>query len=294
MSKPNKINYLGTYIVRIENINVQRAEQYIEYLLNGDHDNHIDRTEIVNTIGEKDRYVVNNKLKILKNKENKRGKGGKPLKVSDKSLTFNIPKDYECSERDLIDIQTQLFNLIKNMYRENGVNVEEVDFFTNIHNQENKHINFAIPYLDQDGRSIPFIKSNRHFHKQLAKQFTWIVDNTLGTNIKTYMTEVDQMSKADEIMDNMATLELSEIEELKVKYKDNKLVKRALDYVYKIMNSTNNNKNIQRLLNTVEKIGNNGKLNEEEYEEFKKVMRKNGLLNALTEADRKKIKNSLK
>lgn len=292
MSKPNKINYLGTYIVRIENINVQRAEQYIEYLLNGDHNNHIDRTEIVNTIGVKDKYVVNNKMKILRNKQNKVGKGGKPLKVSDKSLTFNIPKDYECSEGDLITIQNLLFDFIKLMYKENNVEVEEVDFFTNIHNQENQHINFAIPYLDQKGKTIPFIKSNEHFHKQLAKRFTMVVDNVLGTNIKTYMTELDQMSKSEEIMDNLPNLELSEIQELKVKHKDNKLVKRTLDYVYKIINGVDNNKHIDNLLKTVDKITNSEKkLNKEEYEDLERALRQGGLLKHLSQEGRQTILN---
>jgi len=291
--KINRIKNLGTYIVRIANIEKQRVEQYIDYLLNGDHDNHINKTEILNTIGDKDPFVINNKLKILKNKDSHKKKGGRPLKVSDKSLTFNIPKDYDCSEQQLIDIQMKMFEHIKKLYSDKNINVEAIDFFSNIHNQDNQHINMCIPYLDQNGKTIPFIKSNDLFLQAIAKHFTKVVDDTLGTNIMDYMTELDQMSRSEEIMENMDSLELSEIQELKVKHKDNKLVKRTLDYVYKIMNGVENNNDIQKhidnLLKTVDKVKVDKKITTEEYNDLAAAMRNAGLLKFLDKIGKDKI-----
>jgi hypothetical protein len=295
-NKMNKIKNLGTYIVRIANIKKQRAEQYIDYLLNEDHDNHIGRTEILNTIGEKDPFVINNKLKLLKNKASHKKKGGRPLKVSDKSLTFNIPKDYDCSDEQLIEIQMEMFKHIRKLYIEKNIPIELVDFFTNIHNQKNKHINLVIPYLDQNGKIIPFIKSNDLFLQQVAKHFTKVVDDVLGTNIMDYMTELDQMAKSDEIMANIDTMTLSEIQELKKKHKDNKLVKRTLDYMFRILSGIEKNEDVQKHINnlekTISKVGKDKKLTKEEFEDFKRALQKSGLMGQLSPEGREKVLNA--
>lgn len=287
----NKINNLGTYVVRIENIVKTELEQYVNYLLNGDHGNHSERTEIVDTILDKDEYMVGELLKIRENGQRKVGKGGKPLKVSNKALTFNIPKDYEVSADDCKEIHRRLRSYMFGLYRANGYELGEVEIFSNIHLQGNAHINLAIPYLTIEGKTIPFIKSRDRFLKTIAEEFTNITDNVLGTNIKDYMTELDQIDAAEEIMANLADLEPSDIQELKEKHKNNKLVKRTLDYVYRIMNGANENKHIQNLVKTVEKVGKNAKLTQEEYDDLVAALRSNNLLRGLSEEDKKKIQS---
>jgi preprotein translocase subunit SecD len=286
----NKINHLGTYVVRIDNIVKNRAEQYVNYLVNYEHKNHIKRTQILGG-QEREIFLHNNKQKIALNELNKIGKGGKPLKVSDKSLTFNIPKDYACSESKLYLIEEQMLTFIKNLYKEQGVNVSTVDFFSNIHNQENKHINMIIPYLDQEGKSIPFIKSNTHFLKVIANKFTEIVDSALNTNIKTYMTQLDQIEAAETFFDNIDQLSLFDISELKIKHKNNKLIKRTLDYIYRIINDEKETKKtIKNLLGSVEKLKDNETLTLDEKEDLKTALSQAGLLQKLDSNAKQKLK----
>lgn len=295
---------LETYKVGMENINISKKggrtanlENYIDYLLNGDHDNHIDRTEILNTIGDKNKMIVDSRERVLKNVEHrKKVNRGRPLKVSHKSLTFNIPKDYEVSEEDCIAIQMSLIEMIKALYAKNGYELDSVEFFSNIHFQANKHINVVIPYLSPEGKILPFTKSRKRFFMFMAREFTKIVDNRLNTNINDYRTKQQQIQEADRILKNMGDLTLSEIQELKEIHKNNKLIKRALDYAYKIINAVGENKqkSIDRLVNTIETISADGKVTEEEYAMLVKVLRNNGFLKGLTEDAKKKIYNSIK
>lgn len=291
----NKINRLGTYVVRIENIKLKRAAEMVDYLLNGDHKNHFDKSEIISTNLERGKFIVNNNEKIQRNKDKKKGKGGKPLSISDKSLTFNIPKDYEASQEQVIEIQKKLYEHIRELYKKNNVNVNDIDFFTNIHYQENKHINFILPYLDHSGASIPFIKSTNHFLKPISKVFTKIVDNVLGTNIKTYKTELDKLEELEDIENlDFENLTLEEVQELKEQNKDNQLLKRGYDYMYKILNGSIELKTIDRLLNTLKKIEGDTKVTQEEKDLFIKHIRASNLHNGLNEEGKNKIINSMK
>jgi len=291
----NKINRLGTYVVRIENIKKNRTGEMIDYLLNGDHENHLDKSVILSSNNDRGKFVINNLEKVDKNTKRKKGKGGKPLSVSDKSLTFNIPKDYEASQDEVIEIQKRLYDHIRILYKENKINVKDIDFFTNIHYQENKHINFILPYLDQSGASIPFIKSTNHFLKPISKVFTQIVDSVLGTNIKTYKTELEKLEEFNEIENlDIEVLTLEEVQELKESVKDNKLLKRGYDYYYKILNGGNELKTIDRLINTTEKMKNDSKVSKEEYEEFIRHLRGLGLHTKLSEEGKNKVLNSVK
>jgi hypothetical protein len=188
------IKNLGTYFCKIENINKNELRQYMDYLLNDDHDNH-DTTEILgNSMDgvEIEEYLIRNEMKIKTNDENY--KKGVKLKVSDKSLTLNIPPTYAASESHLKTIQKEMLTFINELYLDNtldGSKDMSKDIFTNIHNQENQHINFTLPYLDNEGKTIRMIKSKRYFFQKIAKQFTKVVDKVLDKNIKEYKTQVE-------------------------------------------------------------------------------------------------------
>ena len=86
------------------------------------------------------------------------------------------------------------------------------------------------------------------------------------------------------------------IPQLKVKHQNNKLVKRTLDYVYKIINGTDKNQDIQKhidnLKNTIVKIEKQEKkLTSEEYEDFVKALRDNKLLSLLSDEDKERIQD---
>jgi len=107
------------------------------------------------------------------------------------------------------------------------------------------------------------------------------------------MTELDQMAESDKIMDNLADLTLSEIQELKEKHKDNKMVKRTLDYAYKTMNNIDNNKHIDNLINTAKKAVTDKKISQTELEDLSKVLRNAGLLKHLTPDGKQKLLNAV-
>lgn len=302
MSDIAKICRLGTYVVRMKNVNVRgskTAKFYINYLQNENHDNHEARTEIISNIGDGEKFLLLNDVKVYKNKQHrKKVNRGRPLKVTNKSLTFNIPVDYEVTHQNCIDIQLKMIEWVKDYYKRVGnYDLTDIEYFSNVHYQNNSHINLVIPYLGEDGKILPFIKTKKRFFNVLAKEFTKVTDNVLGTNIKTYMTGLEQLAKSEEIMANMDSLTLSELEELKVKHKDNKLVKRAVDYVYRFMNAVDANeevqaKHIDNINKTLGKIAKQDKsVSAEEFADLEDVMRKGGLFTKLSEEGKEFLKS---
>ena len=227
---------LETYITRIENIKINTFKTMLNYLTDEKHNNH-KNSHIISAFNNVDKsaLIVNNKLKILANIKKQKLKGGRTLKISDKTLTFNIPKSYKANEKQLKNIQIRLYNFISGEYTRNNINVNKNDFFSNIHKQQNSHINFIIPYLDQNGKAIAFIK-RKSFLKLVATAFTKIVDNELNTNIKTYISQTEELEKLEDFKESIEELTLTQLTQLKQEYKDQKLLKRFLDYAYKIKN----------------------------------------------------------
>lgn len=283
----NKIANIGTYITRIENVIKTEVDQMVNYLVNEEHGHHLS-SDILNTLQNREEYLEHNGDKIAKNTEMKKGKGGKPLKVSNKSLTFNIPKDYEASEQQAIDIQLKLFDFIKNMYKSKGFDFKDIDYFTNIHYQENKHINFILPYLDNNGYSIPFIKS-KDILKEMASEFTKITDEVLGTQIENYQTATAALETAEKELENIENLTLEDISLLKVKYKDNKLLKRTYDYLYRLLNNPAS-KNQERLNATIDKLITNEEIPGEDLDELIKVINGTSGIANLPDAQYKALK----
>lgn len=226
------MNNLETYITRIENIEKGKVEQYLDYLNNKDHSNHLERTEIISSSCDTRTFYKHNKKKIIQNRLNKTR--GVKLKHSNKSLTFNLPKQYESSVEQSKTIQKELMNTLIRIYKENGVEVSENDFYTNIHKQDNEHFNFIIPYLDNNGKTIRFIKSKDKFYKQISKEFTSIVDNTLGTNINQYKIDLEKLKIETKETKKELTITTEKLESVKDNLFDNE---RILKEMTKIIES---------------------------------------------------------
>ena len=184
------ISNLKTYITKIENLEITKVKQYVNYLQNVEHGNHQDRTTILGQNINSEDYLFNSKMKIKKNKIDRKGKGGKPLKVSDKTLTFNIPPNYDCSKEQTLLIQSRLVEYFIKIYGKENYDLGD-DYFTNIHYQDNIHVNFIVPYLGRDGKTMRFVKPKK-FLQEAAKEFTKIVDDVLNTNIKDYRTKEEE------------------------------------------------------------------------------------------------------
>jgi len=292
-TKKFKSNHLDTYITRIENIEKTKVQQLVNYLLSEEHSNH-ENSRILSNNNNPDEYLENNQNKINSNSKRKRHIGGKKLKYSNKSITFNIPVDYEVTDINLKNIQSRLVEYIKFMYKNENIDLRDIDIFSNIHDQGNSHINLIIPYLTDNGETIRFIKSQDKFLKVVAKEFTNIVDNELNTNIQTYKTRYDQIEELNETYLNYDKLTLEDISELKKKVKDNKLLKRSYDYLYKVINGGNQIKTIQRLANTAKAMGKSEKVTKEEYDLFLKHLRLSGFMEKLSEEGKTIIKDSIK
>lgn len=182
------IKNLGTYYCSIENIEKRDLKQYMNYLLSEKHENHDDTEILGNSMNneEIEQYLLRSDKYIDTNINN--NTRGVKLKVSEKSLVLTIPPTYNATREQCLIIQEEMFRIINNMYRNEGSDRSE-DIFSNIHYQDNPHINFTIPYLDENGKTLRFTKSKGKFFKQIAKHFTKVVDETLGTNIKDYKTQ---------------------------------------------------------------------------------------------------------
>jgi hypothetical protein len=285
------LSNLKTYITKIENIEKTRVNQYLDYLNNEEHSNHIGRTEIVGQMNDRQSFFDNNQKKIDRNVE--KTKRGVKLKYSNKSLTFNLPKDYETTEKDLKTIQNNLVDTLIGIYKENGVEVSKIDFYSNIHNQQNKHINFIIPYLDVNGKTIRFIKSKDNFYKRISNEFTKIVDNVLNTDIKQYITveqKFDKVKSDNEVLEQFEELlemdfdlefVINEIEQL-IQHTDSKPIKNFLRYNLRLQNGIleNNKKKIEDNERRIEKVYEKSLKNAWDYKLSKIVKRYSDLKNS--------------
>jgi len=182
------IRNLGTYYCSIENIDKRELKQYMNYLLSEKHENHEDTEILGNSMNEDEikQYLARSDKYIDTNINN--NTRGVKLQVSEKSLCLTFPPSYNPTREQCLIVQEEMNKYINDMYLENGAD-RSADIFTNIHYQDNPHINFTLPYLDNKGKTVRFVKSRTYFFKKIAKHFTKVVDNTLGTNIKDYKTE---------------------------------------------------------------------------------------------------------
>lgn len=180
---------LKTYVVKVKNIHKEKLVRYIKYLNNESHRNHKKHnTQIFskpsNNFIQREKYKVEaNTRKYIKIK-----KGGRKLKISNKSFTFNIPNKYSVSAEQVKEIQKKLNEVIIDLYKSYNCSISELDLYSSIHYQQNSHIHYILPYLDTEGNTLRFTL-NKSFTTQLKVLFTDIVDEQLNKNISNYKTK---------------------------------------------------------------------------------------------------------
>lgn len=180
---------LKTYVVKVKNIHKEKFVRYIKYLNNESHKNHKKHnTKIFSKPSgnfiQREKYKVEaNTRKYIKIK-----KGGRKLKISNKSFTFNIPNKYSVSVEQVKEIQKKLNKTIIDLYKSYNCSISELDLYNSIHYQQNPHIHYILPYLDTNGNTLRFIL-NKSFTTQLKVLFTDIVDTQLNKNINKYQTK---------------------------------------------------------------------------------------------------------
>ena len=298
---------LKTYITKIEGVQKYEVAQYLKYLISSTHKNHIGRTEILNNSQDARTWFKLNSENIrenirLKQRIKREGKRGwhNLLKESNKSLTFNIPISYNVSNEDIIFIQEELTKVLIKKYKQAGHKVSEEDFFSNIHNQQNKHINFLIPGIDKESKKvIKFIKE-KGFRPFLAEDFTKIVDKRLGTNILNYdkenETTAQHIKEQEKILNGEYSLK--DLEELAAKKYKNKMLKNLYKMFVRIkkeeLETKENSKTSKRIENTLLKILRGEIATKEEKQQARDILGSLNMGKDLSEEVRNELKRETK
>ena len=237
---------LKNYTVIIKNVAVGKTETLINYLKNDTHKNHTKHQTKIFAAGNEKEFLEIEKNKIFKNKENYilNAKGGKKLKVINKSLTFNLPKNYKsvCSQEQIKKINEILLRQIKKIYADFGVEIDISEMFSVIHYQNNPHIHLILPYLNKKGETIRQIKP-KGFTSRLKVLFSQITDKVLETNIKQY-------KKSDSEQNNNTKVKI-DLENIKIWYQNLIRIDGTETTYYK-----NQIKSIKRMLEDIENVSN--------------------------------------
>lgn len=105
----------------------------------------------------------------------------------------------------------------------------------------------------------------------------------------------EDIDKFENEIDNMT---LEELQEMKLKYKDDKLKKRLVDYVYRFkkaeQEAKDTKKTYERIVNTWNKIQQDGEITKEEQVEFTKMLKALGAKQKAKSVSKMKISNAQK
>jgi FtsZ-binding cell division protein ZapB len=192
--------------------------------------------------------IKENEKKYLKN-----GKGGRKLKISNKSLTFNIPVGYSCSIQELKEINKTLTQEIIKLYKAYNFDIKENEIYNIIHYQDNPHIHALLPYLDKNGEVIRKIKS-KNFLNELKLIFNYSVDSVLGTDFKAYKSLQEEQREHNRVILYLEEL-LSYYKHL-LSIEDSKYYKNQVISIERILkdNPKEISKEVQTIINNSEKV----------------------------------------
>jgi len=183
---------LKNYTVIVKNVKVKKTETLINYLNNNKHKNHTKKNTEIFELGNQKEFLDIEEKKLFKNEENYilNGKGGRRLKVINKSFTFNLPSSYKniTSVEQCKKIDEILKKQIIKIYSDFGVEISKDELYSVLHYQDNPHIHLILPYLNKKGETIRQIKP-KGFTSRLKVLFNQVVDKVLETDIKEYKNQ---------------------------------------------------------------------------------------------------------
>ena len=223
---------LKNYTVIVKNVDKDKHKQLLKYLNDNKHKNHTKKETEIYELGDANEFEKITEDKLKKNEENyyKNGKGGKKLKVVNKSFTFNLPKSYKeiatvekCKEMDKL-LKREIIKLLKQL----NIEIGENELYSVLHHQDNPHIHLVLPYLDRNGNTIRDIKP-KGFTSRLKVLFSQIVDKTLDTEIKSYKkldNEANGSNKMRLALEEIKDwyLSLIRIDKVETKYYKNQII----------------------------------------------------------------------
>lgn len=192
------------YVVRIKNVKVDRLRTMLNYLNDGEHKNHTKKNTEIIELSNRERFEEISNEKIVRNLTayKKNAKGGRPLSVYGKSLTFNIPREFDFDMKTSERIYEDLVEGIKELYQnlppfkkgEEGesYDLREEEIYSVLHNQENPHYHIVIPYLTANGETIRGTKS-RVFLSQLKALWSEIMVKHYGISLEEYQPASEEV-----------------------------------------------------------------------------------------------------
>jgi len=250
---------LKNYVVKMENVEVGKQQKIVNYMVNEEHKNHTN-TQIFCDSSEEE-YKLNLLAKLHSSQMNyaKNKKGGRPLKRIAKSLTFNIPKYFNCSDLELKNIDSIIKMKIIELLNKLGIDLQLSDLFSASHFQDNKHIHLIIPMIDNQGKNIRHFNS-KSFLTELKVIFTETVDNTLNTDIKEVKTLTPEEQAHNKtikdlealIIDYQYIINTENLTDKAIQFMNNSIIqiKRLLEHsdsIKEVANLDKINKNIDKV-----------------------------------------------
>jgi hypothetical protein len=211
-------------------------------------------------------------------------------------------------------IMSRIENVGKEIEEKYGIKFVSV----NLHNDEGHYENNEIVYNQHchiNFLDFDFNKNQRVLRTMKKKDFSdWqdIVFNhfqDLGYErgiSKSEKKHIQDFGEAKERLNNeieeleneIENMSIKELQDLKIKYKNDKLKKRLVDYVYRFKVAeklhTDNGKNLKRIIDTWEKIQNDNVITKEEQKEFTKMLNAVGAKGKAKSVSKMKVSSSTK
>lgn len=180
-------NMIMSYVVKMKNIRPNGLHRYINYLNNPNTKSHKEKNTVITELSNRDNFIKISSEKLWNNGEKyiKNGKGGRPLTRIGKSLTFNIPTQFEFNDNVSIHIYNEIINGLKSIYNSYGYNIDDSEIYSVLHKQDNSHFHIISPYLDREGNTLLFTNHYR-FEKELKMLWNEIIINTYGISLEEY------------------------------------------------------------------------------------------------------------
>ena len=182
-----------SYVVRMKNVRPNGLNRYINYLNNPNTKSHKEKNTVITELSNRDNFLKISSEKLWNNGEKyiKNGKGGRPLTRVSKSLTFNVPTQFEFNYNVGEDIFKDIIKGLKSLYNSYGHYISESEIYSVLHKQDNSHFHVIIPYLDMEGNTLLFT-NNYRFEKELKMLWNEIIINTYGVSLEDYQPLEEQ------------------------------------------------------------------------------------------------------
>ena len=252
------------YVVRIKKVEVNKLNTLLNYLNSENHKNHTKKNTVITELSNRENFQKITSGKLWKNAESyiKNGKGGQKLKRIGKSLTFNIPPQFEFNEEVAADLSRDISKGLKNLYNIYGYDLKEEEIYKVLHSQDNSHYHVITPYLDMEGKTLLYT-NHKKFLGELKLMWNEIMINTYGIDLEQYQPlsqEEQELNKNRRYLEELKEYYFSEFD-IEENYIKNQVLK--IDRLLRMSNEDldQEEKKIKTIENSLAKVIENHKTN---------------------------------